>query len=274
MAILLGVVSGGRSLAPRRPASGYNVRMSIRHHAYDLLRWNTPLGRDRVPSLARSLGLAVGEEAPAGGAGRRVLDLGCGWAQLLIDLLLHGPQHTGLGVDADAALIERGLAAADAVGVTDRIELRVGDVTAVTEAADVVLAIGVSHAWGGTRPTLEALHRHVRPDGRLLLGDGGWVGPPTEAALAVIGEGVPGLDALEGMAEAAGWTVLDRQEAEQEEWDAFEEGWCAGLEAFAAATDSPADAAAARALAAEHRAGYREGYRGVLGFSYLVLAPR
>ena len=49
------------------------------------------------------------------------------------------------------------------------------------------------------------------------------------------------------------------------EWDAFEAGWRAGLEASGDAE--------AVAFAAQRRREYEDGYRGAIGFSWLVLAP-
>ena len=49
------------------------------------------------------------------------------------------------------------------------------------------------------------------------------------------------------------------------EWDAFEAGWRRGLEASA----DPE----AVAFAAERRREYEDGYRGAIGFGWLVLAP-
>ncbi|HUG84788.1 MAG TPA: class I SAM-dependent methyltransferase [Euzebya sp.] len=237
---------------------------AMRHHAYDQLRWNTPLSPRRVPGLARSLGLGDCGEGT-------VLDLGCGWAQLLVDLLVLAPRHTGLGVDADEVLIQRGRVAAAVAGVADRLELRVGDATAVEETADVVMAIGVSHVWGGTASALAALRAHVVPGGRLLFGDAGWTAPATQAAVAQLGDGLADLQDLPALARAAGWSVIEAVQVDQAEWDDFEERWCAGLEAFAAGTDDPEAATMARSWAQEHRQGYRDGYRGLVGFTYLVL---
>ena len=51
-------------------------------------------------------------------------------------------------------------------------------------AFDAVVAVGVAHVFGGPGGTLDAARRHLAPGGRVLLGDGIWDTPPTEAALA------------------------------------------------------------------------------------------
>ena len=62
------------------------------------------------------------------------------------------------------------------------------------------------------------------------------------------------------------YTRIERDEVSTlAEWDAFEAGWRAGLEA---ATDPEAVAFAER-----RRREYEDGYRGAIGFSWLVLAP-
>lgn len=229
----------------------------MRHHAYDLLTYNAPLSAARAASLVEALGTPT-----------TALDLGCGWAQLLVDVLVASPATTGIGVDLDPVLLARGRSLAEAAGVGDRMSLVEGDVTEVDDTTQCAIAIGVSHAWGGTAGALDALLDRVEPGGRLLLGDGGWMGMPTDAAVDVLGD-LPPLADLPGLAEGQGWIVHDVQHADADEWDAFEDGWASGLERWAERGEPGADDA--RALAADHRAAYREIYRGLLGFAYLVL---
>ena len=75
----------------------------------------------------------------------------------------------------------------------------------------------------------------------------------------------PRLDELHAAAEAAGFRIERAETSTPEEWDAFEAGWRAGLEASA----DPE----AVAFAAERRREYEDGYRDAIGFAWLVLAP-
>ena len=98
----------------------------------------------------------------------------------------------------------------------------------------------------------------------MLFGDGFWAAEPSAAALASIGE-LPRLDELHAAAPAAGFRIERDEVSTQAEWDAFEAGWRAGLEASA----DPE----AVAFAAERRREYEDGYRDAIGFAWLVLAP-
>lgn len=236
--------------------------------AHSRLVFNAPLSDARAAVLVEELDLP-----PAG----RVLDLGCGWAELLLRVVAAAPAATGLGVDSDAADLARGAAAAGRRGLTDRVEFRQADATAVRdEQADAVVCIGASHAWGGTAQALAALRPLVRPGGRLLLGDGFWQRPPTPAALAGLGAEPDELGSLADLVDTAighGLRPLAVLPASEDEWDVFESGWCGGLERWLLANPSGPDADRVRGTVDGHRDGWLRGYRGVLGFAYLVLAP-
>jgi hypothetical protein len=70
---------------------------------------------------------------------------------------------------------------------------------------------------------------------------------------------------------AAGFRPLHADTASESEWDEFEWNTYRGLENFA--TKEPRDPLApkARALADARRTEYLAGYRGTLGFAYIVL---
>jgi SAM-dependent methyltransferase len=170
-----------------KPAGVANAEPS--GHTY--LDFNAPLSDSRARKLIWTV-------QPLSGA--RVLDLGCGWAELLLRLLEAEATARGVGVDADGAAIARGQANAEARGLAGRVRLERADVTGwAGEPVDVLIAIGVSNAWGGTRQTLRAARDRPRPGGRLLLGDGIWERPPTPEALA-------GSRDEAGRLRLAGWT--------------------------------------------------------------------
>jgi len=64
---------------------------------------------------------------------------------------------------------------------------------------------------------------------------------------------------------------VDADVADQAEWDAFEESSYRGLERFARRAPDHPLSNAAREFAARRRKDYYDGYRGVLGFAYLIL---
>jgi cyclopropane fatty-acyl-phospholipid synthase-like methyltransferase len=230
---------------------------------YARMRWNTPLSDDHAARLLERLEV---------GAGHSVLDLGCGWGELLLRAVSDPARRaTGIGVDTDAALLERGRAAAVARGLDDRVRFVQGRAAEWTAPADRLLCIGAAHAWGGARRALPALARLVRPGGRLLFGDGVWERPPTEGARELFGDDVLPEPEMQRLIAAAGWRVLARSVAELNEWDEFEDAWRAGREEWRLAHAGDPRAAAVAAELAERLTEYVDVYRGVLGFSYVVL---
>ncbi|MBB5959139.1 cyclopropane fatty-acyl-phospholipid synthase-like methyltransferase [Saccharothrix tamanrassetensis] len=234
-------------------------------HAY--LDFNTPLSDTKAYDLINSL-------APLRDA--TVVDYGCGWAELLLRAVEHEPGATGLGVDSDRYAIDRGNANIRARGLGERVRLELADVTSwETPAADVAISIGSSHAWGGTRQTLEAMHARLKPGGRLLLGDGFWQSEPNARALEIFQRDEFGtLDELVDLAMACGYRLLNLATASMDEWDSFESRWCAGRERWLLDHPDHPEAAEVRAIVDDHRDGWLKGYRGSFGLAYLTLARR
>ncbi len=205
-----------------------------------------------------------------------MLDLGCGWGELLLRAVDSGTsatsdRTTGIGVDTDESGLERGRALAAERGLDGRVTFVRAQAGAWDAPADRVLCIGASHAWGGTPHALTALAGIVPPGGRLLFGDGCWENPPTKAATAIFGDDVESLLDLVEHATSAGWRVLHLSSADQREWDDFESTWRAGRQEWL--LDNPTDerSPALREEMDIRLAEYISGYRGVLGFGYLVL---
>jgi SAM-dependent methyltransferase len=174
-------------------------------------------------------------------------------------------------VDTNAGLLRRGRAAAAARGIVDRVTFVHGRAEEWPDPADRVLCIGAAHAWGRARRALPALARLVTPGGRVLFGDGAWESPPTEAARELFGEDVLPEPELHRLIVAAGWRVPSRSLAELDEWDEFEDAFRAGREEWRLAHAGDPRAAAVAAELAERLTEYVDVYRGVLGFTYLVL---
>ncbi|GGP62786.1 SAM-dependent methyltransferase [Saccharothrix coeruleofusca] len=232
-------------------------------HAY--LDFNSPL------SDAKSYQLINGLHPLAGAT---VVDYGCGWGELLLRAVEHEPTARGLGVDSDEHAVRRGRATIAARGRSAHVSLEPADVTTWRgPAADVTICVGASHAWGGTAQALAALRERTRPGGRLLLGEGFWERPPTERALGIFGDTVPGdLAELVDLALDSGFRLLALTTATPDEWDDFESRWCAGRERWLLEHPEHPEAASVRAIVDEHRDGWLKGYRGSLGFAYLTLA--
>jgi SAM-dependent methyltransferase len=224
----------------------------------------------------------------AGTRPRTVLDIGCGWGELMLRLLEAVPGATGVGLDLNGEDLARGRANAAARGLAGRAEF--AEESGLDAAgngrgpADVVLCLGASHALSGEEPpghtpaALAALRGLVAPGGRVLLGEGYWQRPPDHAELAAMWPGahageLTGLAGLADLAVAAGFRPAWIETADGGEWDDFESGYLADKEEWLAAHADHPRAEETREQADRHRASYLRGYRGVLGIAYLTLVP-
>lgn len=231
---------------------------------YAAMRWNTPLSEEHADGLIADLAIHAAES---------VLDLGCGWAELLTRVLRRADaQCRGIGVDTDGALLERAAALVARCGLEQRVTLVQRPAAEWVTPADRVICIGASHAWGGTAAALQALSTVVNPGGRLLFGDGCWEGVPTAEALAIFGRDVLPLAELIARARSAGWRVLGVSTADQREWDAFESSWRRGREEWLLAHPEHPNAEEIREELDDRLREYVSDYRRVLGFCYLILA--
>jgi len=118
--------------------------------------------RDKLDLICRKLGLAPG---------MRLLDVGCGWASLLV----HAAQHygvTAVGVTLSAQQRAFGMARVKALGLTDKVEIRLQDYREIPDQPfDAIASIEMGeHVGQGNYPTYAAqLHTLLLPHGRLLL---------------------------------------------------------------------------------------------------------
>jgi hypothetical protein len=234
-------------------------------NGHALLDFNSPLSDAKAYDLIGSLRLRPGD---------RVVDYGCGWAELLLRAVEHQPGVAGLGVDSDDHAVTRGRRNVEARGLTTRVALESADVTTwETEPADVAISIGASHAWGGTKDTLDAMRARVRPGGTLLLGDGFWERTPGPKSLEIFGEGEFGtLAELVDLAMTRGYRLLSLATASLDEWDSFESRWCASRERWLLENPDHPQADEVRSIVDDHRDGWLKSYRGEFGLAYLTLA--
>ncbi|MGB7820052.1 MAG: class I SAM-dependent methyltransferase [Ornithinibacter sp.] len=204
----------------------------------------------------------------------RVLDVGCGSGEWLLEILTTAPRLVGTGVDLHP---HPDLAAkSSAAGVADRVTWVEADAATWHDGEfDLVVCVGASHAFGGLEDTLRAVRDRLRPGGRCLLGDAVWENPPSPAALAELGAGPDDFTDLPGFADRAmahGFELGEAHISSLEEWDDYEWSWSGSLTEWA--LDSPRehpDREQALEVARAHRRGWLGGYRGQLGFVTAVL---
>lgn len=240
------------------------------------LAFNAPLSQERAARLVRFLG-----EDLRG----TVVDVGCGWAELLLRVVAAAPECAGLGLDVDAGALEHGRRLAAQRGLTDRVRLVEADgKDAFPGSADAVICIGASHVWSerpdGSLPmsyaaALRAIRAPLTRGARVAYGEGVWSVPPTAAAAAALGgrlDEFVSVAELVALAVEAGFAPVAVHEASLDEWDAFESGFSAGYAHWLSEHDPQhPDAAEVRARAARQWQGYLGGYRRHLGMAYLHL---
>jgi SAM-dependent methyltransferase len=245
----------------------------------------TPLHRDLTflsplsESRAQRLVAFLTEDEPS-----TVLDVGCGWGELLLRVLEASTTSRGLGVDLDEEAVAAAHRRAVDRGLAERATFEAVDAREVSGSFGAITCIGASQIWGPevaeAQPldytaALTALRALLPRGGRLVYGEGIWSGTPMPAATAPLAgrddEYVAMGDLVE-LAEGQGFAVLAAHEAALDEWDEFESGFAAGYARWLAdhADDDP-DRAEVRALAARQHAAYFGGYRGILGLAYLHL---
>ncbi|MFD7459609.1 MULTISPECIES: SAM-dependent methyltransferase [unclassified Streptomyces] len=239
------------------------------------LTFHNPLSEARAATLVGRLSAL----SPA-----TVLDLGCGWAELMLRVLAAVPGATGTGVDIDRDDLDRARRAAQSRNLADRaVFVEESAVGTRRGPADLVLCVGSSQALTDVRPpehlptALRALRELVADDGRVLLGEGFWQRTPTAAELSGMWPGAsaddhPDLGTLVDLAIEAGFRPEYVETATQEEWEEFESAYQADVEVWLARHPGHPLADATRERVDRHRSQWLH-YRGVLGLAYLTLVP-
>lgn len=241
-------------------------RLSLLAHAgLDLMN---PLPAAAIERLLDAAGLSPGD---------RAADIGAGKAGVALLLLGRGARVT---------LVERSpVFCAAAREAVERAGLAAGAVFAEEDARAfvertardpyrLVVCTGASHALGGRDAALSALAGITAPGGHVLFGDGYWRKRPSPAYLEALGAAEDEMGSLDDIVYAAsgcGLVPVDVEAASVEAFDAYELGWCAGLDRFADEQPDDPDAPTARAVAASRRDAYHRWGRDELGFAVYLL---
>ena len=239
------------------------------------LTFHGPLSEARAERIVARLAAA----APA-----TVLDIGCGWGELLLRVLGAAPGAKGLGIDINGADLAYGRELAAERGLADRVEYVEESGYGTTRGpADAVLCLGSGQALCAPDApydltvVLRELRRLVRPGGRVVLGEGFWQRVPAEDDLARMWPGAraddhPTLDGLLDRVVDAGFRPAWIETASPEEWEEFESGYRHATEVWLATHPDHPLAAETRARVDRQRRQWL-GYRSFLGIAYLTLVP-
>lgn len=234
----------------------------LRGLAHLQLAWNSPLSISHADRLLASL-------EPLGAS--QVVDLGCGWGGLLLRALSATPGATGIGVDRNPSYLDRARSAARDLGIGDRVRFVTDDIAHFAGVGDRVICIGADHAWGGADRALTRLRPMVEARGRLLFGCGYWIRAASPTLIEMFGDLPGSFEDLLARARSSGWMVRSSDSADLAEWDHFESTWRQDLDDLAARESGSLLGGRALRLSAQRREEYERGYRGILGFAYLVL---
>ncbi|MEU1295953.1 class I SAM-dependent methyltransferase [Streptomyces sp. NPDC005840] len=231
------------------------------------LTFNAPLSDARADRLVTDL---------AASNPSTVLDLGCGWGELLLRVLEAVPGARGIGVDLRGAALERGRSDAARRGLADRVTFVEGPAADHLSDADLVLSSGAYQAFGTVADALGVLRERVNPGGRLLFAAEIWERIPTDGQLArmwpdMTAEDCHLLPDLVDLTIAAGFRPLRIETSTRDEWEEFESGYLAGPEEWLLANGDHPEADQVRDQVDTHRAFWLRGHRGVLGFAFLTL---
>ncbi|KFY08519.1 hypothetical protein V492_06156 [Pseudogymnoascus sp. VKM F-4246] len=236
----------------------YTMEEAIAQAKYASMLWNSPLGESHSDELIEQMKFS---------ATSNIVDLGCGWGELLLRAVARTGAK-GTGVDTDDGALDRGKRAAQEKGIeVDFVNQSAADWQGTGDRA---ICIGSSHTLGGSRAMLQRLAEIV-PKGRVLVGDTFWERQPTNIAREMHGDDVPMLIDLVTMCRETGWEVLNLTTADQREWDNFESSHRAGLRHWIIENPGSPKVQELREQLDERERGYIMDYRGLLGFAYLVL---
>jgi SAM-dependent methyltransferase len=193
------------------------------------LAFQNPLNEEDVDALVERLPLE---------AGARVVDLGCGKAELLIRILeRHDVSAVGIDLSPYFLAEAREEAARRLSGA--RLELREEDAARTRfepESFDLAIAVGAGGVWDGCHAALRALARLVPPGGHVLLGEGYWRREPSAAYLEALGAERDELVDREGLVAAArreGLELVEALESSEADWERYERGWAENGERWA-----------------------------------------
>ncbi len=177
-----------------------------------------PTSAQKVIDVGRAAGMR---------AGTRVIDFGSGFAEPLALWAAEFGIH-GVGIEIRPKACERARVKLQQRGLAAQIEIVCmagADYAFEPHSYDVATCIGASFVWGGFAPALAQLHKAIKPDGAVIIGEPYWLPSAVPATLARR-EGFFAEWELLEMMRGEGFDLTYVARASHDEWDCYErENW-------------------------------------------------
>lgn len=205
--------------------------------------------------------------------GQRLLDIGCGKAELLIRAA-ESRGVLGVGIELSRLAFDQASRRAYARVSPAMLMLHLGEAKPLLAqledgSFDAASCVGSSHAIGDAAAALDAMIRVVRPGGHVLLGEGYWKKPPSKEYIELLGGSEADLTTHAGninLAWSKGLIPVWATTASDQDWDEYEWGYARGIEDFVAANPGDADAEKMLERSREWRRIFVNHGRETLGF--------
>lgn len=202
-------------------------------------------------------------------AGSRVLDAGCGKAELLIRFAERWNARA-VGVDMNPAFLAEARKRAAGRAELELIESPMADARFEPGSFALAICVGSVHVFGDLPQALAALRALLVPGGRLLLGHGYWQREPDPEYLAgfdatrdELGSHADNLAALA----AAGFETTGFTLSSPADWDEYENRYSGNVERFFAEHPNDPDRDEFLARIRSWHALYRRWGRDTMGFA-------
>jgi cyclopropane fatty-acyl-phospholipid synthase-like methyltransferase len=162
--------------------------------------------------------------------GMRVIDFGCGYGEWL-RLWVEEFGISGIGIDVRENACRRAAEKMQNLGLQDRIEivcLNAADYAFTSGAYDVAICIGATFIWKGFQPSIHAMRRAIKPDGKVIVGEATWKLRDVPKEFRDREKFFMEHDLLQWSREE-GYEILSVIHASHEDWDEYESANWRGL---------------------------------------------
>lgn len=204
----------------------------------------------------------------------RVLDMGCGFGEALA---LYGQEFgvSGLGVDIREYACQRATQKLNERRLGGRMQIfcaNGAEYAFEKGAFDAAMCIGATFIWGGYAQTIRALREAVRPDGKLIIGEGYWNSDQVPPGFAHE-QSFPTEAAILRLTQQEGFEIEAVARASHDDWDRYESDNWIGLLRWI--EENPAHPERAQVI--DHLRASQDEYftvgRKYLGWAIFLLTP-